>query len=110
MGTEITLEVGGLALTWNKNSRGPDHGMLFQERDRIRLRSDQINYEYFAENDEDPGPIEMAFFRPLREVVPRLDLLGFTLDERSSNTRHAVKLVARNERTLRTMRKSPTQT
>jgi hypothetical protein len=54
--------------------------MLFQERDRIRLRSDQINYEYFAENDEDPGPMEMAFLRPLREVVPRLDLLGFTLD------------------------------
>ena len=80
MGTEITLELGGLTLDWSKNSRGSDHGMLFQERDRMRQRSDQIDYEYVARNDEDPSPMEMSFCRPLREVVPRLNLLGFTLD------------------------------
>jgi len=80
LGTAITLEVGGLTLTHNKNHVGWDHGMLFQERDRQRLRSDQINYEWFAEHQKDPGPMEMAFSRPLRTVVPRIELLGFTLD------------------------------
>ncbi len=80
MGTAITLDIGGLTLTYNKNHIGWDHGMLFQERDRQRLRSDQINYDWFTEHEEDPGPMEMAFSRPLREVVPRIELLGFTLD------------------------------
>lgn len=80
MGTAITLEVGGLTLTYNKNYVGWNHGVLFQERDRQRLRSDQINYEWFAEHKEDPAAMEMAFSRPLRTVVPRIELLGFTLD------------------------------
>jgi hypothetical protein len=80
VGTEITLDVGGLTLTYSKNSRGIDHGSLYQEKDRKRLRTKQIDYDYFAEHAEDPGPIEMAFSRPLKEVVPRLELLGFTLE------------------------------
>lgn len=55
--------------------------MLFQPKDRKRIRSDQIDYDYFKENNEDPGPMEMGFCRPLREVVPRLELLGFTLEQ-----------------------------
>jgi len=39
VGTEITLEVGGLTLDWCKNSRGLDHGMLFQAKDRKRIHS-----------------------------------------------------------------------
>lgn len=81
MGTEITLEVGGLTLDWCKNSRGLDHGMLFQAMDRKPIHSDQVNYDYFRENGKNPGPIEMAFCRPLKEVVPRIELLGFTLDQ-----------------------------
>lgn len=65
LGTEITLEVNGLTLDWSKNSRGNDHGMLFQPKDRKRIRSDQIDYDYFKENDEDPAPMEMGFCRPL---------------------------------------------
>jgi hypothetical protein len=80
LGTEITLEMGGLALTYSKNQVGWDHGMLFQGHDRQRVRSDQINYEWHAEHQEDPAPMEMAFSRPLRKVVPRIELLGFTLD------------------------------
>jgi hypothetical protein len=80
VGTEITLEVGGLTLDWNKNRRGNDHGILFQPKDRKRVSSQEIDYEYFAENDEDPGPMEMAFCRPLREVVPRVELLGYSLE------------------------------
>lgn len=81
MGTEITLEVHKLTVDWSKNSRGADHGALFQAQDRKRIRSDQINYEHFKEQGEDPGPMEMAFCRPLRQVLPRLELLGFTLQQ-----------------------------
>lgn len=81
MGTEISLEIGGLTIDWCKNSRGIDHGMLFQASDRKRIHSDQIDYDYFRENGQDPEPMEMAFCRTLREVVPRLELLGFTLDQ-----------------------------
>ncbi|CAA7616138.1 HEPN/Toprim-associated domain-containing protein [Magnetospirillum sp. SS-4] len=84
MGTEIHLELGGLALSWAKNHCGPDHGALFQEGDRRAVRSDQIDYAYFQEENEDPTPMEMAFVRKLKQIVPRLDLLGFTLEQARS--------------------------
>lgn len=80
MGTEIQLELGGLGLTYAKNHRGPDHGALFQPADRQRLRSDQVDYEYYEEEGEEPSPMEWAFARKLKHVVPRLQLLGFTID------------------------------
>lgn len=80
MGTEISLDIGGMTIDWSKNSMGVDHGPLFQEADRKAIRSDQIDYDYFAENDEDPTSMEMALVRRLEDVVPRLELLGFTLD------------------------------
>src|SRR5688572_27871513 len=55
--------------------------MLFQETDRKRTRCDQVNCEYYKEHGEDPASMEMAFSRPLRDVVHRLELLGFTLDQ-----------------------------
>lgn len=81
MGTEITLEVGGLTIDWCKNSRGVDHGMLFQDKDLKGVPSDQINYEYYTESNEDPGPMERAFARSLKETIPRIELLGFTIDK-----------------------------
>ncbi len=81
MGTEINLEVCGLTIDWSKNSRGIDHGILFQAKDRKRIHSDQVNYDYFRERNEDPGLMEMAFCKPLKEVIPRIELLGFTLDQ-----------------------------
>ncbi len=80
MGTEITLDVGGVSITYSKNHRGIDHGSLFQEPDRKPLRSDQLDYKYYASEHEDPTSAEMAFTRPLKDVVPRLELLGFNLD------------------------------
>src|SRR4051794_10935755 len=80
MGTEISLDIGGMSIDWSKNARGADHGALFQKDDRKRLRSDQIDYGYFANSGEDPRGMEMAFARPLRDVVPRIELLGFTLE------------------------------
>ncbi|WP_257168178.1 HEPN/Toprim-associated domain-containing protein [Bradyrhizobium sp. SRS-191] len=80
MGTEITLDVAGVIVTYSKNHRGIDHGSLFQERDRKAIRSDQLNYDWYKEEGEDPTPSEMAFTRPLKHVVPRLELLGFNLE------------------------------
>ena len=49
--------------------------------DLKRIKSGQINYEYF-ESDEAPDLIkmEMGFSKPLRDVVPRMELMGVTLD------------------------------
>lgn len=80
MGTIIDLTVGGVSVDWSKNSRGADHGALFQESDRKRQRSEQIDYDYFERNDLSPADMEMAFTRSLRTVVPRLELLGFRME------------------------------
>lgn len=80
MGTVITLDIEGASLTYSKNHTGPDHGMLFQDRDRKPTLSDQINYDYFDENNQDPTEMEMSFCRTLKELSPRLELLGYTLD------------------------------
>ena len=95
MGTEISLDIGGLSIDWSKNSRGDDHGSLFQDSNVKRVRSDQINYEYFVEKGENPATMEMAFVRPLKDVVPRLELLGFTLE--SAKTEYLDVLAACND-------------
>ena len=78
MGTIISLDIAGMGLDWSKNSKGVDHGALFQEQDRKRVRSDQISYEYYEGRDEELAPNEMAFVRRLKDILPRLALLGFT--------------------------------
>ena len=82
MGTEITLDVGGLSLDYSKNSRGFDHGALFQTVDRKRLHSSQTNYDCF-DNPDDPELIEreMSFSNSLADVLPRLELLGYGLGQ-----------------------------
>ena len=80
MGTAITLDIGGLAVSYAKNHRGIDHGSIFQEQDRRALTSDQLDYDHYEREDEDPRSVKMAFVRPLKDVVPRLELLGFNLD------------------------------
>ena len=80
MSTPITLTVGDITLTYNTTYIGIDHGMLFQESDRQRRRHDSIDYSYYERHpDEDVAQSEMCFCRPLRLVVPRLELLGYTL-------------------------------
>jgi hypothetical protein len=51
LGTEITLDVGGVSITYSKNHRGIDHGSLFQERDRKPVKSEQLDYEYYESED-----------------------------------------------------------
>lgn len=76
MGTEIYLTVGGVMIDWSKNRRGRDHGILFQQEDRRRLRREPSADAEGAESDDQP--VEWEFARPLRTTVPRLDLLGYT--------------------------------
>jgi hypothetical protein len=47
------LDIGRLSIGWSKNSRGNNHGPLFQEGDRKPVRSEQIDYDYLAEIGED---------------------------------------------------------
>lgn len=83
MGTSIELELGGIGLDYAKNHMGPDHGHLFQEGDRTRRPVGGIVEEDDGDgdggNDEDRAAEEAAFVRPLSRVLPRLNLLGFTL-------------------------------
>lgn len=83
MGTSIELTVSGVSLSYSKNHMGLDHGFLFQEGDRSRAKSEQISYEWYEEHPEEKAELaehEAAFVRPLRSVLPRLDLLGYTID------------------------------
>jgi hypothetical protein len=80
LGTAITLDVAGMSVTFSKNHRGIDHGSIFQEQDRKALKSDQVDYDWYGNEGEGPTPFEMAFTRPLRQVVSRLELLGFNLE------------------------------
>ncbi|SPT37638.1 Uncharacterised protein [Achromobacter denitrificans] len=75
MGTEIHLEVGGVSIDWSKNNAGTDHRSLFQEGDRVRLHSGEADDESHATHPEGD-----ALVRPLARVLPRLDLMGWTLD------------------------------
>ncbi|QKF58415.1 HEPN/Toprim-associated domain-containing protein [Aliarcobacter lanthieri] len=79
MGTEISLNIGELSVSWSKNSMGIDHGVIFQEENRIPVKSDYINYDYDKEQNQNLTSIEMAFSIELKTIVPRLELLGFTL-------------------------------
>lgn len=80
MGTEITLDVAGVSVTYSKNRRGIDHGSIFQEQDRKAIKCDQLNYDWYEKEGADPTASEMAFSRPLNQVVPRLELLGFNIE------------------------------
>ncbi len=80
MGTEISLSVDGIDVCWSKNNMGVDHGSLFQSDDRKRSKSDQVDYGYYEfEDDADLIKREMGFTKLLKDIVPRIELMGFTL-------------------------------
>lgn len=83
MGTSIELTVGGISLCYSKNHMGIDWGHLFQEGDLIRRRTTAIDYDYYAEHPEEAEALavaELTFVRPLSRVLPRLALLGYSLE------------------------------
>lgn len=94
MGTVISLEVSGMGIDWSKNSLGLDHGCLFQSADHHvkPLDEDQIEErEYY----DTPDRILMrtVLRKPLEQVVYRLELLGFTLE----NIRYEYELMVKDE-------------
>jgi hypothetical protein len=73
----IHLAVGRLEVDWGKNNFFTDHGALFQSTDIKLVPS------YYAGDDWPEGdPIvkmNEGFGKPLRQVLARLELLGYTL-------------------------------
>lgn len=85
MGTEISLNIGGVAVAWSKNSMGIDHGSLFQPEDRKRIPD--------PDHDESDGidpDFEMGFQRSLGSTRMRLELLGYTMCTVRKHYEHAV--------------------
>ena len=71
MGTMITLGVGKLEINWGKNDFYENFRDLFQPNDWK-----DIKY-YYADNVVE---IKKGYSRKLALVKPRLDLLGYTLE------------------------------
>lgn len=71
MGSMVTLRLGRLEVDWGKNSFFRNHSELFDKRDLAAA-------EYFYANDA--VVVQPAYVRKLRRVLPRLELLGFSLD------------------------------
>jgi hypothetical protein len=78
MGTIISLDLDSLELVRSKNHRCVDHGALFQAKDRKLYRT-STSVAPVSEEEEPLSVSDMAFVRPLKEVLPRLELLGYTL-------------------------------
>ncbi|OZB18870.1 MAG: hypothetical protein B7X53_02020 [Hyphomonas sp. 34-62-18] len=78
MGTEISLDIGGMSVAWSKNHRGMDHGFLFQSADQ-RCVPDDEDDDPSEDDDPDQVLMDMTFIRTLRSALPRLELLGHTL-------------------------------
>lgn len=98
MGTEISLTIAGMPISQAKNARGPDHGFLFQESDCQRLRSDQIDYDAIDSNDPELPELERGFSRALKLVVPRLELLGYTMKTVEAEYESIVSVYAEEQR------------
>lgn len=83
MGTSIELCIGNVSLSYSKNFMGIDYGFLFQEGDLFRRKTDSINYDYYEEHPEEKeefAEAEELFARTLSRILPRLEILGFTLE------------------------------
>jgi HEPN/Toprim N-terminal domain 1 len=88
-----------MMLDWSKNSRGNDHGALFQMADRKRTRSTPIDYDNSDETDPELAQMEMGFSRVLSDIILRLELLGFTLSHIEKEYLQTVK-ACREERLI----------
>lgn len=85
MGTEISLDVGNLELIWSKNHPGPDHSCLFHEAERTTIQREEI-YEYSCPN---------GFQSTVAAVLPRLELLGHTLERARKEYETAIAINTR---------------
>lgn len=97
MGSEISLDIAGLSVDWSKNRRGADHGFLFQPDDRRRVPWEDDD----RGDNPDRSLMEMAFTRPLRTVLPRLELLGHTLATAKIDYERVAAVCVEERRSLR---------
>ncbi len=70
MGSMITLRLGRLEVDWGKNNAFINHSPLFRATDVA-----EADY-YYADDVVERKP---AYVRELRHIMPRLELLGFSL-------------------------------
>ncbi len=71
MGSMVTLRLGRLEVDWGKNAFFRNHSGLFD-------KADLADAEYYYADDE---VVRLpAYVRKLSRVIPRLELLGFSLD------------------------------
>jgi hypothetical protein len=83
MGTSIELCIGDVSLSYSKNFMGIDYGFLFQKGDLFRRKTESIDYDYYEEHPEEKEGLaeaEELFARTLSRILPRLEILGFTLE------------------------------
>jgi HEPN/Toprim N-terminal domain 1 len=83
VGTSIELKIGSVSLAFGKNDMGQDFGHLFQDIDLCRRNSEAIDYSYYEGHQEELDDLDLAeemFARPLSRVLPRLAILGSTLE------------------------------
>lgn len=93
MGTSIELRLGNVSLSYSKNRMEKDYGFLFQDGDLRRDKSEVIDYGYdeeHPEEEQDLGEAEEIFARVLSRVLPRLNLLGYTLENARSEYQSVV--------------------
>lgn len=72
MGSLLTLSIGSFEIDWGKLNIAHNHSALFVDGDLA-----QADY-YYSDDSVAKGP---AFVRPLRSVVDRLELLGYTVND-----------------------------
>lgn len=74
MGSVVYLALGSLEINWGKNNYLTLHGELFQKSD-VTLVPDV----YVDDDGKKFTRMQCGAARPLRKIVPRLELLGYTL-------------------------------
>lgn len=74
MASTISLSVGTIDIEWGKNDSFQNHAHLFQSGDET-----EGPYYYGAEDGRPIVEVKRCLARSLRRVVPRLELLGYTL-------------------------------
>lgn len=85
MGTYISLDVGAIEIAWSKNHPGLDHSCLFHETDRV-----EIQHDWSGEDD-----CQMGFRSTVAAVLPRIELLGHTLDRARREYETAITINSR---------------
>lgn len=83
MGTAIELCIGSISLSYAKNHMGEDYGFLFQGADLISRKADPIDQDFpedHAEGSADFTVRDELFTRTLSRIIPRLNILGLTLE------------------------------